>query len=261
MLPAPKVTDISGLQSALAFWEQLDYLATIVVFLGVLGELLAEFTNLFRTRDHEHRKKAATVTSTVILLVGLAGELPALIRTSTLTGRITEALRNDVSSAYQSACQATLAASNVNERAKRLAGENLNLAIRLEQERQRTLELERKLAPRFLTASESAAVTRALRPYAGHEIRVMRLGDAEAGQYADQFIRAINAAGWNVDVTAVGILAPPRYGVICDTSVQPDAATGALISILRKVGVGPIVYRTQILSPPPQLVIALKPPS
>jgi hypothetical protein len=46
-LVIPQITDISGLQTRLDFWELFDRIALIVVFLGVLGELLAEFTNVF----------------------------------------------------------------------------------------------------------------------------------------------------------------------------------------------------------------------
>lgn len=47
----PQITDISGLQARLDFWESFDRIALVVVFLGVLGELLAEFTNVFKTTN------------------------------------------------------------------------------------------------------------------------------------------------------------------------------------------------------------------
>lgn len=183
------ITDISGLQQALSYWELADYFATGVVFVGVLGELLAEFTNLFATKDNKGREKRVTLIFTVVLLLGLGGELAAMIRTSQLTSEMTKILRNDIVSAYKSAGDAAVEAgraneraAKANERAEQLAKENTtlrgdfekataqarlkqeelrrqNLATeaelseaeaKVEGERKTRLELEQSLAPRVL---------------------------------------------------------------------------------------------------------------
>jgi hypothetical protein len=121
----PQITDISKLQSALTWWEYAEHAATLIVFIGVLGELLAGFTNCFRTKDNKSREKRVTLIFTVVLLIGLAGELTALVRTSKLTGNITEILRNDIAAAYQSAADA-------NRRANENESSNLRLRTDLE---------------------------------------------------------------------------------------------------------------------------------
>jgi hypothetical protein len=98
-LVSPQITETSALQSRLGCWEFADYVATGVVFIGVLGELLTEFTNCFRTKGDKDRETKINKIFMVILLVGLAGELAALVPTSKLTSKITEILRNDIAAA------------------------------------------------------------------------------------------------------------------------------------------------------------------
>ncbi len=235
----PRITDISRLQSALTWWEYADYAATLVVFIGVLGELLAEFTNVFKTKDNKVREKRVTLIFTVVLLVGLAGELTALAQTSNVTSKITEILRNDIAAAYKSAAdaigasgQANERASLADERAKQLEGENRKLGIELEQEKQKRLELARTLAPRFLTSRQRAALVASLRLHAGAGISIIRLGDAEAGQYADQIIGAFVDAKWHVHLSYIGTLSPPVYGVLCkEPSQESDPVGGAVHSL------------------------------
>jgi hypothetical protein len=227
-----QITDISRLQSALTWWEYADYAATLVVFIGVLGELLAEFTNVFKTKDNKVREKRVTLIFTLVLLVGLAGELTALVQTSNVTSKITEILRNDIAAAYKSAADATIEAGKANERSKELENQNLKLARELEEEKQKRLEIERILAPRFLTSRERATLVASLRLHAGAGISVVRLGDAEAGQYADQIIGAFVDAKWHVHLSYIGTLSPPVYGVLCKEPSQESDPVGRAVHSL-----------------------------
>lgn len=174
----PQITDISLLQSALTWWEYLDYAATFVVFIGVLGELLAEFTNVFKTKNTKSREKKATLIFTVVLLVGLAGELAALIRTSRLTGQITAILRNDIVAAYKSANEATVKASAANERAAKA-----DLA---------RVQLQERMAWRRLSKEQQTAFCTAIPPEQTASFYVLSSPqDPEAWQYANDFSEAL----------------------------------------------------------------------
>jgi len=237
LIPAPRITDISGLQSSLALWEHADYAATIVVFLGVLGETLAEFTNAFG----KSRKATATKISTFVLLLGLLGEVPALIRSAALTDRIMEALRNDVAAAYNSAGIAIAEGGTANERAQQLQAENLKLNIQLENERKarlklaadtqrevglanaraaeankaaaelnrdaeelkaKNLALEKAMAPRVLGIhGYDDPNLKALKQFAGTKVELAGIDDGEVLQAEGSIRWLLELAGWKVTVT------------------------------------------------------------
>jgi hypothetical protein len=73
----------SWLMSPLNRWELAEYIGAAVVFLGVLGEYLAEF-HVFQHKEDEKRRRKVTRWSTLALLGGLALELLGLVRTSQL---------------------------------------------------------------------------------------------------------------------------------------------------------------------------------
>jgi hypothetical protein len=193
------VTDISSLQSELTWWEWFDYGATLVVFVGVLGELLAEFTNGFKTDGNKKREKRFTLVFTIILLVGLAGELNALIRTSALTGQITTTLRNDITAAYKSFGDAAVEASRANERAQQIEQENLRLKIELEKERRARAKVTAAIAPRRLTPEQQKAITEAVRPFAKPGVKIVVRYTLGTGRVlGTQVWNALHDAGFDV---------------------------------------------------------------
>jgi len=260
LLVIPQITDISRLQSALTWWEYADYAATLVVFIGVSGELLAGFTNVFKTKDNKVREKRVTLIFTVVLLVGLAGELTALVQTSNVTSKITEILRNDIAAAYKSAADATIEAGKANERGKELENQNLKLAIKLEEEKEKRLEIERKLAPRFLASRQRAAMLWSLRAHANYRITITRLLEAEAGSYADQISDVFKDAKWDVQFQYIGTLSPPVYGLQCKISSRPDSACEAVRSAFARAGIRLTLVNDGTLRNNVELLIGLKPP-
>lgn len=258
------ITDISGLQQAVSHWEVADYLATFVVFVGVLGELLAEFTNLFKTKDNKAREKRMTLIFTVVLLVGLGGELAALIRTSQLTSEITKILRNDIVSAYKNAGDANDRAAEANKRAEQLAKENTtlrgdfekgtaqarlkqeelrgqNLATetelseaeaKVEGERRTRLELEHSLAPRvlgFQIGPGEKTTFDELKPFAGTNVVFVILTDAEARRAAQEIQNVLMFAGWKT--TSINYSADMFPGFYDGVIVQdPGWSRGAMFN-------------------------------
>jgi hypothetical protein len=208
----PKITDISGLQQSLGRWELFEYVAAFVVFLGVLGELLAEFTNLFKTQQNDARKKRFTIVFTLVLLLGLSCELIALIKTSTLTAQITQALRTDITEAYKTAARATVEAGNANERAaavnqiaaqadERAALANERAAALAKQNTELGLKLaavEKKQAPRWISTERFVAAFGKARP--GKAVIRYQAGNEEIAMFASGSVApALVASGWHLE--------------------------------------------------------------
>ncbi|HEV2172540.1 MAG TPA: hypothetical protein VGR71_03185, partial [Nitrospira sp.] len=61
------VPDISSLDASLTRWEYAEYFSAAVVMAGVIGEFLAEFTNVWGVRDSATRKDRLGKASTLIL--------------------------------------------------------------------------------------------------------------------------------------------------------------------------------------------------
>lgn len=161
-----------------------------------------------------------------------------------------------IEEAREGAAKANKIAAEANEHAKKielhaeeLRKENLQLGLRLEEEKRARLEIERRLAPRFLTSTEEKLVSNAISPFAGHIISVTKLGEAEAGAYAVQIINILKASKWKVIENFVGIMSPPPYNVICEISARPDTAVQTLISAFQKAGVQIDLRQSQTASP------------
>jgi hypothetical protein len=182
-------TDVPTLISSLGWWETVGFIAAGIVLLGVIGEFLAEFTDVFKLKQNEKRRTRFAKLSALVLIVGLLGELPSLFKTSHLSGQIINVLnkeanaankeaaqaRKDAADAYGQAAKASLRAEGLAEENTKLRGEiekataethlrteelkQQNLATetklsaaetKLEEERKTRLELEKSLAPRVL---------------------------------------------------------------------------------------------------------------
>jgi hypothetical protein len=70
--------------SPLAFWEWFEYVATAIVLVAVIGEYVAEFTEWANTRGYKDRLGKL---ATLVLIVGVAGELLGVVNTTRLSGQ------------------------------------------------------------------------------------------------------------------------------------------------------------------------------
>src|SRR2546422_11474728 len=75
----------SSLESSLAFWEVVEYIAGGVVIVGAAGEGLGEFTNFLGAKRCHERKDLILKVSTIILIVGLAVEVWGLVRNNEIS--------------------------------------------------------------------------------------------------------------------------------------------------------------------------------
>src|SRR2546428_9220042 len=78
----------SSLESSLAFWEVVEYIAGGVVIVGAAGEGLGEFTNFLGAKRCHERKDLILKVSTIILIVGLAVGLWGLDPTNERFGQL-----------------------------------------------------------------------------------------------------------------------------------------------------------------------------
>jgi hypothetical protein len=95
--------DVSAFMSSLGYWEKFEYFACGVVFLGVAGEIVADFTKIIKD---EHFKKRFAKASAIALLLGLGGELVSLIKVSIVTGQIITGLNEETKSTSRAASTA-----------------------------------------------------------------------------------------------------------------------------------------------------------
>jgi hypothetical protein len=128
--------DVPALISSLGRWENLGFISAVVVLVGAIGESLAEFTGAFG----QHRKRVERLAA-IILIVGLAGELPSLVKTSHISGEIIDELNKEAISANveaehakERAAKANESAGQANERASRFEKEAAALRKQAEQE-------------------------------------------------------------------------------------------------------------------------------
>lgn len=176
-------------------WELLEYFGEVLVFIGVVGEVFAEW------REPERKKLAKS--SSIVLVIGLALSLAALKGTNEhFTGTIAD-LR--------------LKTSQANERATRnesiadgLKKDNLALEIELGKQEQQTsearteaakaqIDLAKLEAPRKLTEAQQRDLIGELKPFSGTPIIVnFSLIDREAYNIGEQLLVVLQKAGWKI---------------------------------------------------------------
>ena len=162
-------------------------------------------------------------------------------------------LKSDLKEKDVTIAEATDRAASADERTKKME-------LRVEELKNENLELQRKVNPRFLTKSQQAALIGGLRPYSGQPIVIVRLGDGEAGPYADEIISAFGEAGWIVQRNNIGTIAPPQYGIACSI-IQPNAATDALIKAFKTAKIDLSVQQVPPAQNRPEvaILVGLKP--
>ena len=124
-----------------------------------------------------------------------------------------------------------------------------------EQERLARVRIEAGLASRRLSSDQTSRFVSALIAAKGtiQGVDITLLGDEEAHAFGLELARAIQSAGVPVDITQVGVMAPPRYGLLV-----MDTPAGALKAVLDAADV-PAQY-TSATRAVPSILVGLKPP-
>ncbi|CAM4226063.1 hypothetical protein BOMU111920_16925 [Bordetella muralis] len=134
-----------------------------------------------------------------------------------------------INSARATAEQSRESANRLEAETEGLKNKNLQLAIRLEEERTARLKLEDKLAPRRLSSDQHRALVQYLQRLQPFDIAVGSIsGDVEAMGFAEQLRSAIKEAGFKVfDGIDQPVFSGRAYGVIVDISDSNIEAQGA----------------------------------
>lgn len=120
------------------------------------------------------------------------------------------------------------------------------------------LELQQRLAWRRISSKEHGEFVAALKPFAGSIVEVTKLGDAEAGQFADDIISIFAEARWDIQRNFSGSASPPIYGLQCLINEGAPAAK-ALAAVLRKLPTVSIASSSNRVVVA-QVFVGLKPP-
>jgi len=142
------------------------------------------------------------------------------------------------------------------------AQQRVEIDLAKQKERAAMAELElAKLRPRDLTNEQQLILARELKSAAGARINVVRLGDREANVLANHILGAFDEAGWQIEVTEVGTISPPVYGVILrvNDAREPEAKIILNAFVSARVTFSLDVVRVTTKLPVPVLVVGLHP--
>src|SRR5713226_7856908 len=150
---------IPELRVWLSFWDWFGYIATALVFFGVVGESITELTNLLKS---DHVRKRIEKISALVLILGLALELFSGFKISGFNEQITAVLNKEAGDARRTADNAT-------ERAAKLESGNITLRTDLENARAKLLSeqtrLEKEQQKTAAAQKEAARAQLAMRSY------------------------------------------------------------------------------------------------
>src|SRR5262245_22197890 len=116
--------ELSELQSTAARWELVSFISLVIAVLAALAEVLTTWTSWVKSTWKSRIER----TSVLFVFLGAVFGLVAALMLSTLNGRISAILNDQVATAQKQAGDAMTAAANAE--------------IRLEEQRQRTAKIE-----------------------------------------------------------------------------------------------------------------------
>ncbi len=173
--------------------------------------------------------------------------------------QIASGFERDISTANQRAAEANAKAEGFRldiAKANERAAEAERIA---EEEGLARIKIEERLASRRIGQKQHAELVAALRPYRGAVVEVTKLGDFEAGQFADDILSVLAEAEWNVRLTVIGVYAPPRYGLTCVINDSTPAGK-ALVAAMRSLPTA-AVEAAPNLPVNARVLVGLKPPA
>ena len=209
---------IVSLSSSDSRWGVLLVASTLVVLIGVLGEYVAEFTNVLNNRATAKLLERGAV---LLLIIGIAGELLGEAKTLSIGDEI---------AAFQ------------NRRTEELKTANLSL--------------EAEIAPRNVSDDELKKLIGSLRPLAGRKVEVRSyLGDTEGHRLLFIVSQIILDAGLQPTPGLMAFDASPRVSLLEGMEINSppeqkdlaDALQGAFSTT--KLGMRPTWYVTDAGTP------------
>lgn len=135
--------------------------------------------------------------------------------------------------AQANAEQARAQAANALTEQEKLRQENLQLSIKLEEERTARLKIEERLAPRNLTPKQQRIVADKLRPFAGQKLNLIASTDTlEVVNIAKEILSILKEAGWTFGTYIGNDLARSVAGILIEVDPDADISTKAAVQAL-----------------------------
>jgi outer membrane murein-binding lipoprotein Lpp len=124
-----------------------------------------------------------------------------------------------------------------------------------EEERLARVKIEARLASRKLSPEQVSDLASAIKDLKlpVKAIKITRLGDSEAHEYATSIMVAINNAGLYPAVTDIGTLSPPMYGIFVTPHLKPAFDKAG-------IPVDGLLPSPEGLDPFPEILVGLKQP-
>src|SRR5258708_2848438 len=170
-------SEVGSLKAALNCWEWFGYISTAIVFLGCVGEFVAEFTSLPKSKEAVN--KVARL-SLIVLILGIAGELLSAVRTSQLSGGLVANIEERAGNAEQRAGEA-------NKRASENEKEAAQLRELAEKEHLARIKLEKYAVWRTISDKQENIIVKHLASIKGHTLNMFVFtDDPETAAFADR---------------------------------------------------------------------------
>ena len=201
---------ITSLFSSSPFWEGVEYAAEGVVIAGALIEVLADFEHILKGDENRDLRHRVAKQAAIALIIGLAIELSALVRTNQLFTETIATLygqARDASDRAETASKQATTAQNRADKAEResslaiiSASVNAKEAARLnkeaESEHLARVKIEARVAWRRLTERQKADIGSALgRRFSDQGVSFWyNAGDTETSWFAADLAEAVQAA-------------------------------------------------------------------
>ena len=212
----------------------------------LLGEVFAEWTE-------PERKKLGKVSS-IVLVIGLAVSLAALVATNEYFNGTIASLNAQAAKLNDKAGQAELDAANARKETVQLGKDTQGLKAEAdkqralaasalqkageanetaERERLARLKIEERLAWRKISKQQHDDAVRILLPFAGSSVIVDFAGneDPESRIFAEDVVGILKDAHWSVHEWRGGIVMPSPIGIDC-TFDRNNPAAAPLVKVL-----------------------------
>ncbi|HXM21064.1 MAG TPA: hypothetical protein VN948_07360 [Terriglobales bacterium] len=204
-------SEVGSLKAALNCWEWFGNTSTAIVFVGCVGEFVAEFTPLPKTKETGNELARLSL---IVLILGIAGELLSAVRTSQLSGQIIANIEERAGKAKQKAGEADERASANNKEAEQLRKD-------AEGERLARVKIEEGVAWRRLNDDQRKEFASSLRRFSGQLADCGYLmSDMEAFSFSSDIAIALRAAGWRA--------VPPSASMITMKEISPPTTASPM---------------------------------
>ena len=184
-------------------WESLEYVGEALVFLGVVGEVLAERKLILKS--DESRRNALEAFASWILIVGLAISLAALIGTNEHFNSTIADLNNQAAKSNERAAEASRRAEELQVKADGLEEEILEQGPR----------------DLLLYGKREEKLFQSISQFKGQKVQVRKcvFGDNEVRDTAERLTTLFKRSGWDVSAHS------PNWGESNCAFVGPNDST------------------------------------